>query len=90
MAIMVMLSRDLIASLRRESMCEHDDNDYDAVCVCLSRKIITSNFRAERPRREVSRLLGLGLVRIMKMMMVMMRKEILLPSPSLSETRKCT
>ena len=28
MAIMVMLSRDLIASLRRESMCEHDDNDY--------------------------------------------------------------
>ena len=30
---------------------------YDEVCVCLSRKITTSHFRAERRRREVSRLL---------------------------------
>ena len=30
---------------------------YDEVCVCLSRKITTSHFRAERQRREVSRLL---------------------------------
>ena len=29
-------------------------------CVCLSRKIITSHFRAERRRREVSRPLGLA------------------------------
>ena len=33
---------------------------YDEVCVCVSRKIITSHFRAERRRREVSRLLGLA------------------------------
>ena len=33
---------------------------YDAVCACLSRKIITSHFRAERRRREVSRPLGLA------------------------------
>ena len=33
---------------------------YDEVCVCLSRKIITSHFRAERPKRKVSRPLGLA------------------------------
>ena len=33
---------------------------YDEVCVCLSRKISTSHFQAERRRREVSRLLGLA------------------------------
>ena len=32
---------------------------YDEVCVCLSRKIITSHIRADRRRCEVSRLLGL-------------------------------
>ena len=30
------------------------------VCVCVSRKMITSNLRAERWRREVSRPLGLA------------------------------
>ena len=35
-----------------------DDDDYDAVCV--SRKMITSHFQAERQRREVSRQLGLA------------------------------
>ena len=42
-----------------------DDGDDDdmyimmkCVCVCLSRKIITSHFRAERRRREVSSPLG--------------------------------
>ena len=43
-----------------------DDGDDDmyimmkCVCVCLSRKIITSHFRAGRQRREVSRPLGLA------------------------------
>ena len=35
---------------------------YDDVSVYLSRKIITSHFRAERRRREVSRPLGLALL----------------------------
>ena len=36
---------------------EHNDDDYMIKClfVCLSQKIITSHFRAERWRREVSR-----------------------------------
>ena len=42
---------------------DDDDDDiyiyYDEVCVCLSRKIITSHIRADRRRCEVSRLLGL-------------------------------
>ena len=33
---------------------------YDEVSVCVSRKMITSHFQAERPRREMSRLLGLA------------------------------
>ena len=48
---------------------DHDDDDdddddiyiyYDGVSVCLSRKIITSHFQAERQRREASRPLGLA------------------------------
>ena len=53
---------------------DHDDNGVDdcdddytyimmqCLCVCLSQKIITSHFRAERRRREVSRPLGLALL----------------------------
>ena len=43
-----------------------DDDDVDiyimmqCLCVCLSRKIITSHFRAERQRRKVSGLLDLA------------------------------
>ena len=43
---------------------EHDDDDIyimmQCLCVCLSRKMITSHFRAERRRRKVTRLLGLA------------------------------
>ena len=51
---------------------DHDDNGVDdcdddytyimmqCLCVCLSRKIITSHFRAERRRCEVSGPLGLA------------------------------
>ena len=43
------------------------------VSVCVSRKIITSHFRAERRRREVSRLqAGFGLVIMMITMTIMM------------------
>ena len=35
------------------------DNDIYIMMQCMSQKIITSNFRAERRRCEVSRLLGL-------------------------------
>ena len=45
----------------------HGGDDVDDIyimiyclCVCLSRKIITSHFQAERQRREVSCLLGLA------------------------------
>ena len=46
--------------------CDNDDDDGDiyimmkCVSVCLSQKIISSHFRAERRRREVSRPLGLA------------------------------
>ena len=53
---------------------DDDDDDniyYDAVFVCSSRKIITSHFRAERRRHEVSSPLGLGPVIIMMMTMMM-------------------
>ena len=53
------------------------DDDYDIYimlqCVCVSRKIITSNFRAESRRREVSR--PLGLVMMMVRMVMMMMKQ---------------
>ena len=42
---------------------DDDDDDYimmQCLCVCLSRKIITSHFRAERQRRKVSGLLDLA------------------------------
>ena len=46
---------------------DDDDDDYHDIyimmkclSVCLSRKIITSNFRAERQRRKVSCQLGLA------------------------------
>ena len=45
----------------------HGGDDVDDIyimihclCVCLSRKIITSHFRAERQRRKLSRPLGLS------------------------------
>ena len=46
--------------------CDNDDDDGDiyimmkCVSVCLSRKIISSHFRAERRRREVGSPLGLA------------------------------
>ena len=46
--------------------CDNDDDDGDiyimmkCVSVCLSRKIISSHFQAERQRREVRSPLGLA------------------------------
>ena len=46
--------------------CDNDDDDGDiyimmkCVSVCLSQKIISSHFRAERQRRKVSGLQGLA------------------------------
>ena len=47
---------------------------YDAVFVCLSRKMITSHFRAERRSREVSHPLGLALT-TMTMMMIFSKQK---------------
>ena len=56
---------------------DYDDDDtyimMKFLSVCLSRKITTSHFRAERRRREVSSPLGLaGFGLVMMMMMRMM------------------
>ena len=55
----------MIMAMMMISRWNNDDDDDEDICilwwsVCLSQKMITSNFRAERQRREVSCPLGLA------------------------------
>ena len=72
MALMMKLMMTLM--INANDVDDVDDNDeghggddvddiyimIQCLCVCLSRKIITSHFRAERRRRKVSSPLGLA------------------------------